>query len=150
VSAQSSDARPAAALEFTAGYAGFVDDSTVDSGMVGGAGRFYLTPRISVGPEVQYMPGPDADRSLIVTGNVTFDVLPPGNRVTPFLVAGAGLFRHTEDFDGRSFSSSEGAFTAGGGVRAWLNDRVYVASELRVSWEFHFRISATVGISLAR
>lgn len=148
--AQSADLRPAPALELTGGYAGFVDDATIDHGVVGGAMRFHLSPRISVGPEIQYMIGPGSDRDLILTGNVTLDVLPPDRRVTPFFVAGGGLFRHSDSFGGRSFSSSEGAFTAGGGVRAWVSDRIYVAPEVRLGWELHWRFSGTVGVALAR
>jgi Outer membrane protein beta-barrel domain len=148
VAAQATDIRPAPAVEFTGGYAGFADEGTIDHGMVAAAVRYHLTPRISVGPEIQYMIGPDSDRDLILTGNLTFDVLPPGRKVTPFLVAGGGLFRHSNDFGGRSFSATEGAFTGGGGVRAWVSDRVYVASEFRVGWELHYRISGTVGVAL--
>lgn len=147
--AQSGDLRPAPAVEFTGGYAGFVDDATIDHAVVGGAVRFHLLPRISIGPELQYMIGPRSDRDLILTGNVTFDILPPGRKVTPFLVAGGGLFRHSNRFGGQSFSSSEGAFTGGGGVRAWVTDRVYVASEFRVGWEFHYRVTGTVGVALS-
>jgi hypothetical protein len=146
--AQPQDVRPAPTAELSAGYAGFLDDATVAHAAFGGGIRFHLTPRVSVGPEVQYMIGPGSDRDLIVTGNVIFDVRRPGARVTPFLVVGAGAFRHTERFGAAAFSSTEGAFTAGAGVRAWLNDRVYLASEARVGWEPHYRISGSVGIAL--
>jgi hypothetical protein len=148
--AQSTDLLPSPALELTGGYAGFVDDATIDHGVIGGALRVHVTPRISVGPEIQYMIGPGEDRDVIVTGNLTFDVLPPGGAVTPFLVAGGGLFHHEDRFGDRTFASSEGAFTGGGGVRAWINDRVYVASELRLGWELHWRLTGTVGIALSR
>jgi hypothetical protein len=148
--AQAGGQRPVPAVELTAGYAGFVDDATIDHTLIGGAVRFHLLPRISVGPEIQYMIGPDDDRDLILTGNVILDVLPPDRRVTPFLVAGGGFFRHSDRFGATSFSSSEGAFTAGGGVRGWLNDRVYVAGDFRIGWELHYRIAGTIGIALAR
>lgn len=141
---------PSPALELTGGYAGFADDATIDHGVIGGALRVHVTPRLSVGPEIQYMIGPGDDRDFIVTGNVTFDVLPPGRAVTPFLVGGAGLFHHTDRFVDRSFASTEGAFTGGGGVRGWISDRVYVASELRVGWELHWRLTGTVGIALSQ
>src|SRR5690606_25043396 len=75
--AQSNAPLPAPAFEITGGYAGFLDDDTVDHGLVGGALRVHLLPRVSIGPEIQYMIGPRSDRDLIVTGNVTLDVLPP-------------------------------------------------------------------------
>ena len=52
------------AVEIFAGYAGFVDDATIDHAVFGGAGRFYISPRASQGPEVTYMRGPDLDRDL--------------------------------------------------------------------------------------
>ncbi len=140
--------KPTPAVEITGGYAGFVDDATISHRVMGGALRFHLSPRVSVGPELQYMIGPGTDRDLILTGNITFDLLPPSRKVTPFLVAGGGLFHHSDSFGGRTFSSSEGAFTAGGGVRAWVTDRVYVASEFRLGWELHARVSGTVGIAI--
>lgn len=142
--------RPAPAVEVAVGYAGFVDDGTIDHTVIGGALRVHVLPRISVGPEIQYMIGPDDDRDLILTGNITFDVLPPDRRVTPFFVVGGGLFRHSDRFPGSSFSSTEGAFTAGGGVRGWLNRRVYVAGDFRFGWELHYRIAGTIGIALSK
>ena len=148
LAAQSAAPRPAPDVEFTGGYAGFVDDATIDHGMLGTAVRFHLSPRVSVGPELQFMLGPDNDRDLILTGNVTFDVFSPSRRATPFLVAGGGLFNHRDSFGGRDFSSTEAAFTAGGGIRAWLSERVYVATELRVGWELHYRVTGSVGVPL--
>ena len=96
--AQTLDARPAPAVEFLAGYAGFVDDATIDHAIAGTAVRVYLTPRLAIGPEFVYMWGPNWDRDLFLTGNLTFDLLPPrraARRVTPFLVAGGGLSSST-------------------------------------------------------
>jgi len=150
--AQSSDIRPAPAVEFLVGYAGFVDDATIDHAIVGAAGRVYLTPRVAVGPEFVYMRGPDSDRDLFLTGNLTFDVLPPragrSRRVTPFLVAGGGFFQHSDRFGSSTFTSYEGAFTAGGGVRGWITKRVYALADVRFGWELHARVNAGVGIGL--
>jgi hypothetical protein len=149
-SAQTGASRPPAAAELTAGYAGFVDDAMIDHGVIAGALRFHLLPRISVGPEVQYMIGPGDDRDVILTGNLTVDVLPPGRRATPYFVAGGGFFHHSDRFGASTFSSTEGAFTAGGGVRGWLNDRVYVAGDFRVGWELHYRVAGTIGVALSK
>jgi len=148
--AQSTHSRPAPAVELLAGYAGFVDDATIDHAIVGAAGRVYLTPRLAVGPEFVYMRGPNEDRDLFLTGNLTFDMLPPVDgrprRVTPFLVAGGGFFQHSDRFGPSSFTSYEGAFTAGGGVRGRFNDRVYALADVRFGWELHVRVNAGVGI----
>jgi hypothetical protein len=91
---------------------------------------------------------------LVVTGNVTWDVFAPTTgrprRVTPFFVAGGGVFQTREQFFNGTFTSSEGAFTAGGGVRALVGDRVTVGLEMRLGWETHIRINGLVGLRLGR
>jgi hypothetical protein len=148
--AQAPEARPAPAVEFLAGYAGFADDATIDHAIAGTAVRFHLTPRLAVGPELVYMWGPGSDRDLYLTGNLTFDILPPRSgrpaRVSPFLVAGGGFFQHSDRFG----SSYEGAFTAGGGARAWIGERVYAVADVRIGWELHARANGGVGIRLGR
>jgi hypothetical protein len=150
--AQSPDARPGPAVEFLAGYAGFVDDATIDHSIFGAAGRVYLTPRLAVGPELVYMVGPNSDRDLYLTGNLTFDVMAPlqgrPRRVTPFLVVGGGFFQHSDRVGSFSFTSYEGAFTGGGGVRGWITDRVYVLADIRFGWELHMRVNGGIGIGL--
>lgn len=151
--AQAGDAvRPAPTLEATGGWAGFLDDDVIRHGVTGAAARAYVSPRISVGPEVQYFVGPNSDRDLIVTGNLMIDVLAPTaarpRRTTPYVVAGGGLFRHSDRFHGETFSSSEGAFTAGMGVRTWATDRLFVAGDARIGWEAHVRLAVTIGVAL--
>lgn len=145
--------RPGPAGELAAGWVGFADDGIASESLVGGAARWYLLPRISVGPELVYIHGANHSH-LLVTGNVTWDVLAPTNRrphrVTPFLVAGGGVFQTREHFFNGTYTSSEGAFTAGGGVRAFVGDRVILGLEMRVGWEPHIRINGLVGLQLGR
>lgn len=139
--------RPAPAVEFTAGWAGFADEGVVHHSVLGGAARFNLTPRIGIGPELVYMVGPGSDRDLILTGNLTFDFLAPSSPrpITPFVVVGGGLFRHSNDFFNGTYTSTEGAFTAGGGVRIALGERAYIAPEVRAGWETHIRLTVALG-----
>ena len=150
VAAQS---RPAPVVEGAVGWAGFGDEGVIHHTLFGGAARVYLSRRFSVGPELAYMVGPGADRDLMVTGNVVFDVLAPTatgpRRVTPFLVAGGGLFRHSDRFPRGTFSSSEGAVTLGLGLRARTSQRTFVAVDARLGWEPHLRVAATMGVALA-
>ncbi len=145
--------RPGAALDLSAGWVGFADDGIVSEGMVGGAGRFYLTPRLSVGPELVYIAG-DSHSHLVLTGNLTFDVVAPrGGRppaVTPFVVVGGGMFQTRESFFGEDYTHTEGAFTAGGGVRVAVGDRVTVGVDTRIGWEPHLRVNGVVGVRLGR
>ncbi len=143
--------RPAPALDLAAGWVGFADDGIVSELPFAAAARWYLTPRISIGPEVTFIAA-DSHSHQIVTGNLTFDFLPPRNgtpRITPFIFVGGGLFRTSEGFANRPpFSATEGAFTLGGGVRVPLNDRVAAGMEARIGWEPHLRITGFVSIGL--
>jgi len=141
--------RPAAAAEVSLGWVGFADDGIVSETLVGGAVRLYVTPRIGLGPELLYLAGPNHSH-LVITGNVIFDLVSPDHPVTPFLVVGGGLFQTRESFPSGSFTSSEGAFTFGGGVRASVSDRVLLGVDARVGWETHVRINGTIGVRLGK
>ena len=147
--AQSSE-RPSPAAEVFAGHGGFLDDSVIPHTVLGGAARFYLTRRIGVGPEFVYMWGPRFDRDLFLTGNMTWDVLSPRatnpRAVSPFVVVGAGLFRHIGEFR----SGSQWGFTTGGGTRVRINDRLYSVVDFRMGWELHYRITGGIGVNLSK
>jgi hypothetical protein len=147
-------ASPVPVVEATGGYAGFVDDAVIPHGVVGGQARWAVTPRLSIGPEITYMVGPGSDRDLFVTGNVTWDLVSRGvprpGLVVPYVVGGAGFYRHANRFGPTTFASSEGTFTGGGGARVWVTPRVYVGAEARIGWELHTRLAGTVGIQLGR
>ena len=85
---------------------------------------------------------------------VTCELLSPKNgrprQANAFVVAGVGLFQTREHFFNGTFTSREGAFTAGGGVRAHVGDRVTIGVEARVGWELHVRVNGLVGLQLGR
>jgi hypothetical protein len=145
--------RPAPAAELAAGWVGFADDGIVSETLIGGAARVYVLPRVGLGPEVLYLHGARHSH-LVVTANVTWDLFAPLNRrprpVTPFFVVGGGLFQTRETFPSGDFTSSEGAFTAGGGVRALAGDHITIGIDARVGWEMHLRVNGTVGVRLGR
>jgi opacity protein-like surface antigen len=137
------------AVEGTVGWAGFVDDTTIEHGLFGGAVRAPLgAGRLSVGPEIVYARGPASDRDLFVLGSLWVDLVRerPQTRIVPYVVAGAGYMRHSDRFASRTFASGEGSFTAGGGVRAHVTDRVYVGGDVRLGWELHLRATAHLGV----
>ena len=146
--------RAAPVVEGSLGWAGFGDEGIVHHTLVGAGARFYVSRRFSLGPELQYMIGPDSDRDLVFTGNVVFDVLGPTakrpRRTTPYVIAGGGLFRHSSRFLTGTFASTEGAFTAGIGLRSWFGDRVFAGVDARLGWEPHFRLAGTVGVAIGR
>jgi hypothetical protein len=145
--------RQASSLELAAGWVGFADDGIVNEALIGGAARWNLGPRLSIGPEVVYIDG-NGHSHLVLTGNLTFELLAPRNgrvaRVTPFLVVGGGVFQTRESFPSGTFTSREGAFTAGGGVRTSVGRRVTAGVDARIGWELHLRVSGFVGLVFAR
>lgn len=148
--------RPAPACETNIGLATFADEDAVEHFQIGAAPRFYLSPRVSVGPEFVYMAGPGEDRDIFFTGNVWFDIVEPGamgvKRVTPYLVAGVGVMAH-RDFlfnEGVRWFHKEVGFSGGIGARIALNDRWYVAPEARLGSELHARLTAVAGYRFGR
>jgi hypothetical protein len=145
--------RPAPAIDLAAGWVGFADDGIVSETMVGGGGRWYLTQRIAIGPELIYIAGSNHSH-LVLTGNVTVDLLRPSGGaprpVTPFIVIGGGLFQTREQFLSVDYLSSEGAFTVGGGVRVAAGARVTLGVDARLGWETHIRVNGVMGIRLWR
>ena len=145
--------RPKPTMELAAGWVGFADDGIVSESLVGGAVRVYLLPRISVGPEAAFLNGNNHSH-LMLTGNVTCDLLSDKSgtprRVNPFVVVGGGMFQTREHFPNGTFTSTEGAFTVGGGVRAVAGERVTIGLEARIGWELHLRVSGFVGLQLGR
>jgi hypothetical protein len=141
--------RPAPVAEFAAGALLFADDGVPTEGFAGGTARVYVLPRISIGPEIAYIKG-EHHSHWMLTGNVTFDLLRPVNGqprpVTPFVVVGGGLFFTRESFPNEVFTSSDPAFTAGGGVRALVGRRIFIGAEARIGWELHIRLNGIVGV----
>ncbi len=145
--------RPAPAVEIAAGWVGFADDGVVGESLIGGAGRVYVSPRVAVGPELAVIRGL-RHHHLVVTGNVTFDLLASRNgrrrRFAPFVIAGAGVFQTRQEFPSGAFRSSEGAFTLGGGARALLGDHLTAGVEARLGWELHLRLNGVLGWQFGR
>jgi opacity protein-like surface antigen len=90
----------------------------------------------------------------VATGNVTWDLvagtLRAPRRITPFLAAGGGVFSTRTVFPAETFTSWEGAFTAGGGVRLAVTDRITLGLDARVGWEPHLRVGGVLGIRTGR
>ena len=144
VRAQTSAAIPA--VTGTAGHADFLDEGRLGHSTFGGGLEWVLTRHIAVGPEILYMRGPGDDRDMFLVGVARFGILPLRSRVAPFVTAGGGWMIHSDDYAGMSYSSTEGAFILGGGVRINATSHVFIAPEFTIGWEPHMRYSVTVGI----
>ncbi|MEQ1898541.1 MAG: hypothetical protein ABL971_14265 [Vicinamibacterales bacterium] len=79
------------AVDVAGGRVFFADNAVVGENMVAGAARFYVSPRLAIGPEVVGISG-YSHSHVILTGNLAFDLRGPSNgrvpRTVPFLVAG--------------------------------------------------------------
>ena len=131
------------AVDFSGGYAAFVDESAINHFTLGGGVRWQLTPKVSVGPDVVFMRGPGDDRDIFLTGKVIVDFM-PNRLVSPFVVADGGAMFHGDRFVTGSFWAKDGAVSGGGGVRINVSPRVSIAPEFRIGWESHFRIGTMV------
>jgi hypothetical protein len=150
--------KPAPTIEVVVGRSGFIDEVWDYFTTIGGGARWFVTPRLAVGPEVAYLTGEfdglDASH-LSVTGNVTFDFVRDGHnrRVVPYVAAGGGYLRQ-RTLVGRGpgvpgltpFTSGEGTVSGGIGARVAIGSRVFVAPEFRLGWEPTTRIVVTVGL----
>jgi hypothetical protein len=133
-------------LALSGGYAGFVDEDTIEHVSVGVAWRWRITPRFSVGPELDFMVGPQADRDLFVTVKALVDFM-PDRKLSPYFVADGGIMLHRDEIVYRTgpYWAREGAVSFGGGIRVDLSPRMFVAPEIRIGWEPHIRVTAVVG-----
>jgi hypothetical protein len=136
-------------LDLSGGYAGFLDEDTIEHGTVGAAWRWQVTPRFSIGPEVVYMHGPGGDRDIFITAKVLVDFMPE-QKVSPYFVADGGMMFHRDEiiFATGPYWSKEGAGSFGGGVRVNVTPRLFVAPEFRIGWEPHIRVTGVVGWKL--
>jgi hypothetical protein len=142
----------AVAVEATGGWAGFVDDATIEQAVFGASARVPLTRRLSIGPEIVHMIGEHTDRNTFVLGSLWIDVgpTPETARLVPYVVVGLGYMHHSHRVPSGRFTSGEGSFTAGGGARVHVTPRVYVGGDARIGWELHLRTTAHVGLTWPR
>ena len=126
----------------------FPADCVVTDGMVGEIGAPLCAAAVAKAPQLVFVQGSNHSHSML-TGNVTFDFFGPAGgrepRVTPFVVIGGGMFQTRDKTPRGGFTSYDGAFTAGGGLRALVGDRLNIGGEVRIGWELHIRANGFVG-----
>lgn len=136
------------------GWVGFLDDSPQNHLLAGGSGRFYLTRRLSVEPEFQYLRQSAAHHDWVILPNVAWDFR--SGRIRPYVTGGAGLLRFVQRFPGAppgsipGFSVSQWHISAGFGTKIYVQRGWFVAPEFRVGWEPHARFSVGVGYTFTR
>jgi hypothetical protein len=146
-------------IEVLVGRSGFIDEVWDYFITIGGGVRWFVTPRLAVGPEVAHLTGEfdglEASH-LSATGNVTCSIssetvitavsyrmlLPAEGPCAQRTLVGRG-----PGVPGLApFTSSEGTVSAGIGARVAIGARVFIAPEFRLGWEPETRIAATVGL----
>jgi hypothetical protein len=131
------------AIDVSGGKSAFVDETPIGQMTIGGGVRWQLTPRVSVGPEVVLMKGPNDLREVFLTGKAIVDFM-PHRLLSPYFVADAGAMLQGDRFANGPYWSKEGAVSAGGGVRINVTPHVSIAPEVRIGWEPHVRFGAVV------
>ncbi len=136
--------QPSHDVKLLLGISAFLDEEIpFDHFIAGGSVRFGLTKRFSVEPQFLYMSGPGSDRDYTLIGNISYDLL-TAPWYSIYVVGGAGLLHHTEQFPSGEFSATEWTANGGIGVRLRLTEQFFVAPEFRFGWEP--LISTQVGI----
>jgi hypothetical protein len=130
-----------AELRGAVGWTGFLDESAQNHVLLGGSVRYYLTNRLSVEPEFQYLYKDEFDRDYILLGNLAYDFRGPGARVVPYVIGGIGRLWH----DAGRFRNSQTFASGGFGTKVFLDGAWFVAPEIRVGWEPHLRLSVSIG-----
>jgi len=135
------------------GSAIFNDD--IEHKVVGGAVRAYVTKRLSIEPEYLYLRHSDNDQDQLVQPNVAFDFTDPTKRFVVYGIAGVGVLHHKGRFFGNDFVTGaprvfDTSFTtwtasAGGGVKVFLTNRLFISPEVRVGREPTVRATINVG-----
>jgi len=132
-----------------------VFDEDLEHTLVGGAVRAYVTKRLSIEPEYLYLRRSKDDQDHLVQMNVAFDFTDPRKRLVPYVIGGAGVLHNRGRVFGSDFVTGapfvrEISFTtwtasAGGGVKIFLTNRLFVSPELRLGREPTFRATINVG-----
>lgn len=138
-------------LRGSVGWTGFLDDSFVNHLATGVAGRFYLTRRLSVEPELQYLYQNSRHSDLLLVPNIAWDF--GGQRIVPYVAGGVGLIRGSSKIPGAlrpSFSNTEPFYQVGGGVKLYLSDRWFMAPDFRIGFEASLRFTVGFGYSWNR
>ena len=141
-------------LEASVGHAEFVDSPPVPHSVYSAGGRVYVSRRVALGPELTVMRGPGIDRDTFLTANATFGLLDPAPTrpllVVPYLIGGVGVVSMTTQVGTGPYSSSEGTFTTGAGVRVASRQGWFIAPEVRIGWELHWRAGVQIGYGRPR
>lgn len=89
------------------------------------------------------------DRDFVFLPNLVWEFR-RGKRIVPYLIGGVGLLHHKETWDHSDWSSSARIAEGGFGTKVFLKPRMFIAPEVRIGWEPHIRVTATLGYVLVK
>ena len=123
--------------------------------LVGGSVRAYVTKRLSLEPEYLYLRRTEHDQDHLVQMSVAYDFRDPTKRFVPYVIGGVGVLHNKGRVFGNDFVTREPfvreiSFTtwtasAGGGLKIFLTDRLFLSPELRLGREPTARATINVG-----
>jgi len=134
-------------IEAVVGFSTFIDEDFIEHAVTGGSVRLGLAGRWSIEPQFLYMRAGARDQDFYLLNNLVYDLETRG-RVTPYLIAGAGVFWHRATFGrnrARVFTSRSWHVDGGAGARIRLGARWTLASEARFGLEPFFQVHAGLG-----
>lgn len=131
------------------GFADFPDEASLYHFAAGAAVRFKIVGGLGFAPEFTYMYHSRQDRDLSFLPNLTWEFR-RGKKVVPYVIGGLGFLQHRQTWDHFKWSSTTKFAEGGLGVKVFLNERIFVAPEMRIGWEPHIRATATIGYVLIR
>ena len=135
-------------------YGGVVFGEDNDHTTVGASVRAYVTKRLSIEPEYLYLWHGENDQDQLFAANVAWDFTDPRERFVLYGIAGGGALHHKgrfvdTDFTGttRVFDTSFTTWTAsaGGGLKIFVTDRLFVSPEFRLGRQPTVRATINVG-----
>lgn len=133
------------------GLTSFVDESANNHLQTGGSVRLYLTSRLSLEPEFQYLRGSAGHHDVVFLPNVNWDFR-SGKRIVPYATAGVGWMQSSFRLGGprgSSFRTNQWYGEFGGGAKIRFSPGWYVAPEFRVGTELNARANVAIGYTFA-
>lgn len=117
----------------------------IDHKAVGAALRVYVTKRLSIEPEYLYLRHSENDEDHLVQPNIAYDFGDPTKRLVFYAIGGVGVLKHKGSFFGADNSFTTWTASAGGGLKIFVTDRLFVSPEVRVGREPTLRATVNVG-----
>jgi hypothetical protein len=132
----------AADIKGSLGWLGFPDEGIEGHLLAGGSVRYGVTRHFAIEPELLYLRGGGGHYDIVLMPNFVWQW--GRGRVRPYLTGGIGLIHSKWPF-ANGFSTNEALVSGGFGTKVYVDDRWFLAPEIRIGWEPHVRFSVGLG-----